>query len=194
MSKVAMEAMYKPELLCERAERDSFGNHPLSGNGVLGDYLAGVVKAALEAHLGKEGLAKLPDGKLRVRADTFGYSQRCFPEVVSKVDAEEAMQVAKEAVRVAVSDEHPNGSIAIKKAGTAKTYAVSYGWTSLESVAPPDESEKPGEPKKKVKNTRCMPDEFINAEGNGVTEAFRDYALPLIGRLPRYGWLKNKPV
>ncbi|HAS85434.1 MAG TPA: 6-phosphofructokinase, partial [Candidatus Competibacteraceae bacterium] len=29
--------------------------------------------------------------------------------------------------------------------------------------------------------TRHMPDEFINAEGNHVTEAFRHYLRPLLG-------------
>ena len=41
---------------------------------------------------------------------------------------------------------------------------------------------------------RQMPDEYINAEGNGITEAFRDYALPLVGRFPRLGWLKGKAI
>ena len=31
-----------------------------------------------------------------------------------------------------------------------------------------------------------MPDEFINAEGNFVTDAFLDYIRPLIGKLPNY--------
>jgi 6-phosphofructokinase 1 len=34
-----------------------------------------------------------------------------------------------------------------------------------------------------------MPDEFINEEGNGVTEAFIEYAMPLVGELPRTEYL-----
>jgi hypothetical protein len=34
-----------------------------------------------------------------------------------------------------------------------------------------------------------MPREFINASGNGITQAFRDYALPLIDELPVIGKL-----
>jgi 6-phosphofructokinase 1 len=34
-----------------------------------------------------------------------------------------------------------------------------------------------------------MPDEYINAEGNHVTEAFLDYARPLVGALPEYATL-----
>lgn len=33
---------------------------------------------------------------------------------------------------------------------------------------------------------RTMPDEFINEEGNGVTEAFKEWCKPLIGgELPK---------
>jgi hypothetical protein len=38
-----------------------------------------------------------------------------------------------------------------------------------------------------------MPDEFISAEDNGVTDAFIEYAMPLIGRLPRTEYLGNYP-
>lgn len=145
-------------------EVDGHGNVQLSGTGALGDYLTRLIKSKMGE-------------KLRVRADTFGYLQRSFPEIVSKTDAEEAMEVGRVAVRTAVMDEFPNGSIAIRRAGTAKTYGVTFERVPLENVA---------------KNTRHMPDEFINAEGNGITDAFRDYALPLVGRLPRFGWFKGK--
>ena len=35
-----------------------------------------------------------------------------------------------------------------------------------------------------------MPDEFINKEGNFITEAFFHYIKPLIGELPNYVKLK----
>jgi 6-phosphofructokinase 1 len=35
-----------------------------------------------------------------------------------------------------------------------------------------------------------MPNEFINDEGNFVTDKFRDYISPLIGELPRYANLE----
>ena len=147
-------------------EVDAHGNVQLSGTGALGDFLVKTVKDNL-------------GGDLRVRADTFGYLQRCFPEVVSKVDAEEARAVGKEAAKAAVLDVRANGSVIIKRTGTPKTYMASFGLTDLENVA---------------KHTRTVPDEFINTEGNGVTEAFRDYALPLTGRFPRFGWLKGRSL
>jgi hypothetical protein len=36
-----------------------------------------------------------------------------------------------------------------------------------------------------AEKTKRMPDEFINSEGNGVTNAFVKYALPLTGGLPK---------
>jgi 6-phosphofructokinase 1 len=145
---------------------DGFNNAQLSGTGVLGDLLASEIKK----HLGE---------KLRVRADTFGYLQRCFPEVVSKTDGDEAEAVGREAVKSATLDERPNASVVIRRHGTAKTYLVAYELADLEKVAG---------------GARSMPDEFISAEGNNVTEAFRDYALPLVGRLPRFAWFKDIPV
>jgi len=150
----------------QNGERDTHGNVQLSGSGALGDFLARTVKE----RLGQD---------LRVRADTFGYLQRCFPDVVSRVDADEAMQVGREAVKAATLDQRANGSVVIKRTGTAKTYMVAYELTDLENVA---------------RDTRSVPDQYINAESNGVTEAFRDYALPLVGRLPRYGWLRGKAI
>jgi hypothetical protein len=38
-----------------------------------------------------------------------------------------------------------------------------------------------------------MPAEFINAEGNGVTDAFIEYAMPLTGGLPKTAYLGNYP-
>jgi ATP-dependent phosphofructokinase / diphosphate-dependent phosphofructokinase len=38
-----------------------------------------------------------------------------------------------------------------------------------------------------------MANEFINADGNGITDAFVKYALPLTGGLPRTQYLGNFP-
>jgi len=106
----------------------------------------------------------------RVRADTFGYLQRSFAGCVSETDAREAFGVGAAAVKEAVSGNR-DGSIAIKRRSGGK-YAVEFKRVPLKSVA---------------KATRHMPDRFINAEGNHVTQAFIDYAAPIIGKLPEIG-------
>jgi ATP-dependent phosphofructokinase / diphosphate-dependent phosphofructokinase len=103
----------------------------------------------------------------RVRADTFGYLQRSFPGVVSATDAIEARAAGAAAV-MAAADGVTSGSIAVKRKAT-KRYAVEFVPVPLRAVA---------------RETRHMPDAFINKEGNHVTQAFLDYARPLVGPLP----------
>ncbi len=113
----------------------------------------------------------------RVRADTFGYLQRSFAGCVSETDAKEAFGVGATAVKEAISGDK-DGSIAIKRRPGA-TYAVEFKRVPLRSVA---------------RETRHMPAKFINAAGNNVTQAFIDYAAPIVGTLPKIGKLKRVPV
>ena len=122
------------------------------------------------------GQAKTKLGAKRVRADTFGYLQRSFPGLRSEVDAREARWCGRHAVGYAMQAD--SGSVAIKRLGNGPDYAVELFRTELINVA---EKAKP------------MPDEFINAEGNGVTDAFIEYAMPLTGGLPKTGHLGNYP-
>jgi len=140
-------------------EKDSHGNLQLSGTGALGDTLAAMVKEALPAGA-------------RVRADTFGYLQRSFPTVVSPIDAKEARDVGKFAVNHAISSAQ-NGSVAIKRE-SGNPYASSYFVTPLSTVA---------------REATSMKDEYINDEGNDVTQAWLDYVAPLVGELPKMGRL-----
>jgi 6-phosphofructokinase 1 len=130
--------------------------------GSLADFLAAKIKATL--------------GVKRVRADTFGYLQRSFAGVRSAVDAAEARQCGREAVRMAMT--HVNGSVAIRRSGSGADYAIELFRTELADVA---------------EKTKLMPDEHINAEGNGITQAFIEYARPLVGRLPETHYLGNYP-
>jgi 6-phosphofructokinase 1 len=145
-------------------EVDSHGNKQLSGSGALGDALAKEIKEKAQIS--------------RVRSDTFGYLQRSFVGVVSAVDAKEARLAGATAVKFATGGKFDNGSTAIKRA-PGKAYKTWIERTELRNVA---------------KETRHMPDEFINAAGNDVTPAFLKYAAPIVGPLPKIGQLKAKPV
>ena len=145
-------------------EVDSHGNVQLSGSGALGDLLAKEIKEKAEIS--------------RVRADTFGYLQRSFAGVVSVNDAKEARLAGASAVKFATGNQFNSGSTAIKRK-PGKKYAVTIERTELKNVA---------------KETRHMPDEFINQAGNDVTPAFIAYAKPIVGDLPKIGRLKGVPV
>ena len=101
-------------------------------------------------------------GIKRVRGDTFGYLQRSFVGCVSDVDQREAREVGEKAVQFAMWGQQ-DGSVTIERTGF---YSVDYRLQALEAVAG---------------KTRVMEDEFINEEGNGVTDAFRMYLRPLLG-------------
>ncbi|MHC4395578.1 MAG: 6-phosphofructokinase [Planctomycetota bacterium] len=115
-------------------------------------------------------------GVKRVRADTFGYLQRSFAGLQSSVDAKEARWCGRHAVQYAM--EEISGSVAIKRLGNGTDYKVELFRTELANVA---------------EKTKSMPDEFINAEANGITEAFVEYAMPLTGGLPKTEYLGGYP-
>ncbi len=145
-------------------EVDSHGNVQLSGTGALGDLLATEIKKRTSI--------------TRVRADTFGYLQRSFPGVVSEVDAKEARTVGILAVKEAVKGKNPSGSIAIRRK-PGKKYAVYFERVPLANVS---------------KETRHVPDNFINQQANDVTAAFLAYARPIVGKLPEIGRFKGVKV
>ena len=135
-------------------EVDSHGNVQMSGTGALGDALAQLVKSKA--------------GVKRVRADTFGYLQRSFPGVRSRTDAEEAFFAGAAAVRAALESGVTKGTIGILRED-GRAYRVAYAARPIADAA---------------KETRSLPREFIAKNGHDVTQAFIDYARPLVGELP----------
>jgi len=149
------------EAMQENLDRDSHGNVQLSGSGALGDYLSSLIKRKLGGG-GK---------KLRVRADTFGYLQRSFPGFVSATDAQEARRVGRMAVKFSSQGEK-EGSVAMKRQ-PGHAYSIDTFLTPLATVA---------------KETKHMDASFIS-DGNNITDAFVQYAKPLVGELPKVGSL-----
>ncbi len=101
-------------------------------------------------------------GITRVRSDTLGYLQRSFMGCVSQVDQHEAREVGEKAAQFAIWH-NIDGSITIHRTGY---YSVDYKMTDLHKVAG---------------KTKVMPDDFINAKGNNVTDHFKYYLQPLLG-------------
>ena len=155
--------------IVDLGETDSHGNKQLSGSGALGDYVA----AQLKSFLGRAQ----PGAKHRIRADTFGYLQRCFPGVTSEVDAAEARLAGTAAVAAALAGS-TSGSIAFRRTGEGEQYGIDTFVTPLRSVA---------------KETKAMPRDWLNAAGNDVVEdRLMPYLRPLVGRLPAIGRLAMK--
>ena len=137
-------------------ECDAHGNVQLSGSGALGDWLANLLRVELTPAGGKPP---------RVRADTFGYLQRCYPDP-SPVDQREARAAGHKAAEVALLGDL-DGSIAIKRVRD-EPYECRFELEPLAAVAG---------------KTRIMPEEFLDG-AHAVSSAFLDYVRPLIGDLP----------
>ncbi len=149
-------------MMASSAEKDAHGNVQLSGSGALGDFLANLVKIELTPKGGNPP---------RVRADTFGYLQRCFPDA-SDVDQAEARAAGAKAAEVAMSGDK-DGSIAIERV-SSEPYKSEMKLIKLTDVAA---------------KTKHMPEEFISECGTDVTDAFIEYAKPLVGELPMVAML-----
>ena len=148
-----------PKLMRRPGELDAHGNVQLSGSGALGDGLADLVKSGLTPKGGK-----VP----RVRADTFGYIQRCWPHP-SPVDAEEARRVGRYARELAAKGDASASVIIRRVSDVPDAYASDCARADLSVVA---------------RRTRHVPPEFISGS-NDVSAAFHAYCRPLVGDLPQ---------
>ena len=141
-------------------EVDAHGNVQLSGSGALGDGLSDFLKKGLTPEGGKPP---------RVRADTFGYLQRCWPEP-SAVDAKEARGVGRHAAALAAEGETSASVTIVRTSNTIDNYRCAFGRADLSAVA---------------RHARHMPEDFV-IDRNNVSAAFYDYCMPLVGNLPDF--------
>ena len=165
----------------------SEGIHDKDGK-FISEYAGEASKDAF-GHTQMGGLAQVLESMLKSRIDCksraieLSLMQRCGAHCASQTDIDEAIAVGRAAVEAATSGKS-GYMVAIKRLSSAP-----YTWeTELLPL------EKCANFEKKV------PTEWINAEGNGVTQAFIDYALPLIqgetkmekvNSLPRFAKLKK---
>jgi 6-phosphofructokinase len=164
----------------------SEGIHDAKGEAIAARLAKGGVERDAHGNVQLSGTGALADllcdeikDKLkikRVRGDTFGYLQRSFLGCVSEVDQREAREVGEKAVQYAMWSGR-DGSVAIQRTGD---YATAYELVPLETVAA---------------KTRVMDDAFITPDGTGVTDAFRSYLRPLLGKdLPEAARLRGAAV
>jgi 6-phosphofructokinase 1 len=143
-------------------DKDAHGNMQLAGTGILGDGLANLITKKLTPAGGK---------KLRVRADTFGYLQRSFPGFCSEIDEREARLVGQMAVHYAAERSDVDGGSVAMRRKEGDTYSIETFLTPLHTVA---------------RETKHMDPSYIQ-NGNNITDAFKQYAAPLVGPLPKVG-------
>ncbi|RJX25244.1 MAG: 6-phosphofructokinase [Acholeplasma sp.] len=100
---------------------------------------------------------------VKVRAIEFSLIQRSAAHLASKVDVEEAFNAGKKAVQAAVRGT-TDRMVGFKRV-SSNPYKIKYALIPLKHVA----------------NTeKKVPLEWILADGAGLTQAYIDYALPLI--------------
>ncbi len=112
-----------------------------------------------------EALADMVEEEIGVRCrfDRLGNMQRSFALTQSQIDLDIAYAVGDNAVRRACNGE-TDVMITIQRK-SSDPFVFECETTSLSSVAG---------------QTRYLPDEYINDEQNGVTEAYLEYARPLV--------------
>lgn len=175
----AFDANGAVEELSGGAKMDAFGHIQLSGSGVLADFLAAAVKIHMFRKTGK---------KVRCRADTLGYAQRSMAGVVSEVDALEAREAGRAAVRYSLRDDLRSGSVVFRRHESDHgKYLCDCAHAALEDVSGVNFP-------KGVKQYRPMDDRFIAVWGNDVTEEFLTWARPLLGSLPVKGFLQGHKI
>jgi 6-phosphofructokinase 1 len=118
-------------------------------------YLAGTAKALELAVKEKFGC--------KVRSVELNLPQRCASHLASKTDLDESVAVGAYAVERATNGE--SGEMVLFERVSDKPYKVKLGAKKVCEIA---------------NAVRKVPDEYINAEGNHITEECADYILPLI--------------
>ncbi len=119
----------------------------------------------------------------KVRGIELSLMQRAASHLASAVDVEEAAGAGAFGVQQAIQG-HTDFMVTLERI-SSRPYTANYGRLPLIQVANAE---------------RLLPNDWVNEAGNFVTEAFLDYAFPLIGRaheieledgLPVYAKLKK---
>ena len=114
---------------------------------------ADVVRSIVETDVG-----------IKARTNRPGTAQRVAMHFASATDVSEAYMAGAAAVAAAL-DGVSGKMVSLERTGDGANYGCTTGLVDLEKVA---------------NGEKMLPPEFINDQGTGVTDAFRQYALPLI--------------
>jgi ATP-dependent phosphofructokinase / diphosphate-dependent phosphofructokinase len=144
-------------------DSDKFGNTEF---GAMGGASVGLsIHKILSKKLGLRGEFQITESLIMSAID------RAIPE-----DLQKAFDCGERAVELAVQGTSAV-MVTIERVVKNGKVTFEYGTAPLSSVAV---------------RAKAMPDDFINEEGNYVTEKFLDYIQPLIPELPRFTRLEDK--
>ncbi len=132
------------------ADSGAFGKDSF-GHAQLGG-VAEMLKAVIEKEVG-----------IKTRFNKLGTNQRSAMHFASLTDIEESYQCGSMAVRHALNGE--NGKMVTLVRKDSSTYECTTGLAALADVA---------------NGEKFMPRSYINAEGNHITQAMKDYVRPLV--------------
>ncbi len=139
--------------------RDKDGNYITSSKAMADTFghqqLSGAGKA-LE-FLVKENI------DVKVRSVEINVLQRCAAHMASKTDLDESFAQGKKAV--SLSEEGKTGCMVVLKRLSNSPYQVDYSYAQIKDIA---------------NEAKSVPVEWINSEGNDITEEFVEYLRPLI--------------
>ena len=114
--------------------------------------------------------------RLRTRSEKPGLLGRAHWGEQPQLDRAEARLCGQAAVQAACQDVSGVMVTLLRESGAE--YRITTGVTALQHVAFVE---------------RLFPSEWRNPAGNDVLPAFRDYVMPLVGAIPRYGRLSSIP-
>lgn len=157
-------------IICGEGVMDKDGN-PVSATKVQDDFgnkefgAMGGVSVAMEVH---KIIAKyFPD--LRGEFQVTESLPMCADDRTVDVDVDEAFRLGSEAVKIAASGK--SGFMTIIERDQSRNYKTSIGMIPLHEVGG---KQKP------------IPDDMIGENGMTLTDSFKDYICPLIGKRPVY--------
>ncbi len=141
--------------LNENAGRSGYGGTGLDAFGhKITSGAARVLEHAVQKNIG-----------CKVRAIELNLLQRCAGHILSETDIRESQELGRRAVSLALEGENGCMSSLRRVSGPEDAYAVEYYAADIHEIA---------------NREKTVPREWINSEGNGVTEDCLHYLQPLV--------------
>jgi 6-phosphofructokinase 1 len=169
------EKVFDPEAFLNSV-REALAKHPsvliTISEGIKlanGEYVGASNRLDAFGHKQLSGAGKVLEDLVRneigckVRSMELSLTQRCAGHLLSATDIEESFTVAYKGV-IAATEGHSGVMMTMVRADSAE-YSISYTPKDIAKIA---------------NSVRTVPNEYINAEGNGITDAGVAYVKPLI--------------